>query len=84
MSTLSNKTTSGDFDWPNTREDMDALDTWEYGDELYGTFAKNQAGYKRYRRDIERAYGREKDYDSNVIYINTKKPIGPQLDKINK
>jgi hypothetical protein len=71
MSTLSDKTKSGDFDAPNTKDDMDDLETWEYGDEIKGTFAKSHKGFERYRRDIEKAYGNEDDYDSNVVYINT-------------
>ncbi len=79
--TLSDKTLSGDFDAPNTKDDMDALESWEYGDEIKGTFAKSHKGFRRYREDINRAYGNEDDYNSNVIYINTMKPIGEQLKK---
>jgi hypothetical protein len=82
MGTLSEKTKSGNFDYPNTKDDMEALDTWKYGVKLYGTFAKSCPGEKRYRRDIERAYGNEDDYDSNVVYINTfKGNLKDQLDK---
>ena len=80
---LSDKTISGDFsDAPNTTDDMEALETWEYGDEIKGSFAKSIGAFKRWRDDVERAYGNESDYDSNVLYIDTKRPIGKQLDKL--
>jgi len=75
--------TGSGFNNPNTTDDMIALDTWQFGTKLYGSFAQSLEGYKRYRDDINKAYGNEKDYDSNVIYVDTFKPIGPQLKKFS-
>ena len=79
MDTLSNKTKSGDFEFPTTTEDMEALDTWKPGNTIGGTFAKSLKADKAYRDDINKAYGREKDYYSNVLYVDTMRPIGQQL-----
>jgi hypothetical protein len=81
--TLSNKTKSGDITAPNTTTDVENVAKWKYGDELYGTFAQSLAHWRRYRQDIERAYGNENDYyDGNVIYVDTFKAIGEQLKKL--
>jgi len=83
--TLSNKTKSGDFDWPTTTEDYENMEKWVYGDKLLGAFAKSNAGWKRYRQDIEKAYGNEDSYyDGNVLYVDTFKEIAPQLKKLKK
>lgn len=83
MGTLSDKTVSGDFTTPNTTDDMDALETWEYGDKIEGSFAKSIGAFRRWREDIERAFGNESDYDSNVKYINLfRDTIGDQLKKL--
>jgi len=78
---LSNKTKSGDFTVPNTKDDMEAMEKWQHGDKLYGTFAKSLSAQKRYRDDINKAWGKENAYKKNTIYINTMKPIGDQLKK---
>ena len=83
-STLSNKTKSQDFDWPTTTEDHGNMEKWVYGDELLGAFAKSNDGWKRYREDIERAYGNESEYYKNIIYIDVFKPINEQLKKLKK
>jgi len=78
---LSNKTKSGDFTIPNTKTDMEALAEWKHGDKLYGTFAKSLPAEKNYRNDINKAWGKESKYKKNTIYINTMKPLGPQLKR---
>jgi hypothetical protein len=81
--TLSNKTKSGDFITPSTNDDMERLAQWEYGDDIYGTFAESLAHWRRYREDIEKAYGNEDAYyNGNVIYVDTFRPIGDQLKKL--
>lgn len=80
--TLSQKTSSGEgFNNPNTTDDIEALNMWQFGTKLYGSFALSLEGDKRYRNDINKAYGNENDYYSNVLYVDTFKPIGPQLKK---
>lgn len=68
---------------PTTTEDMEKLFKWEHGDTVQGDAAKDHAGMQDYIDDINEAYGREDDYDSNKIYIDTFKdePIGPRLKK---
>ena len=84
-STLSNKTKSQAFDWPTTTEDHENMEKWVYGDELLGAFAKSNAGWKRYREDIERAYGNEDSYyNGGILYVDTFKPVAEQLKKLKK
>ena len=78
---LSNKTKSGDFTVPNTKDDMEALDTWWHGKKVYGSFAKMTLGEKNYRNDINKAWGKAGQYKKNTIYIDTLKPIQEQLKK---
>jgi len=78
---LSNKTKAGDFTVPNTKDDMTAMEKWQHGDKLYGTFAKSLPGQKRYRDDINKGWGKSSQYKKNTIYINTMKPIADQLKK---
>lgn len=59
---------------PTTTKDMNELYTWEHGDEIYGTQAKENGPMERYRRDINKAYGKEGQYKD--LYINT---FGPAL-----
>jgi hypothetical protein len=85
--TLSEKTKSGDLtgDTISTDEDMTKVSEWKYGIKLFGTFAKSLGAEARYRNDINRAYGKESDYyDGNIIYIDTFKPIGKQLESFKK
>lgn len=81
--TLSDKTKSGSgFNSPTTSTDHENMEKWVYGDEVKGSFVKSLGAWKRYRDDINRAYGNEADYyDGNVVYIDTMKPIGKQLKK---
>ena len=78
---LSNKTKSGDFTVPNTKDDMSEMEKWQHGQKLYGTFAKSLPAQKAYRNDIDKAWGKESKYKKNTIYINTMKPLGPQLKR---
>jgi len=71
-----------DDDVPRTSKDMSRLFMWEHGDKIYGTEAKLQRGMKMYMEDINKAWGREKDYESNMIFIDTTKPIGKQLKEL--
>jgi hypothetical protein len=60
--------------YPTTTEDMTRLFEWKHGDEVYGDFAKDNVGMNSYIDDINRAWGRQDDYDSNKIYVDTFKP----------
>lgn len=84
--TLSNKTKSGDFDWPTTTEDHTNMEQWEVGDDLKGTFAKSNAWYKSHSKDFNRAYGNENAYDGKILYVDTfhKDGIGKQLKRLKK
>lgn len=58
---------------------------WVYGDRLYGSEAKAHNGMKEYRRDIERAYGKQDSYKD--IYIDTFRtdiPVSEQYKKWKK
>ena len=63
----------------STSNDMNKLFEWEYGDTIYGTHAKAHVGMRNYINDIESAYGKQRDYKD--FYVDTFKPIGPQLKK---
>lgn len=67
---------------PRTTIDMYNLYTWEHGDKLYGTHAKSNGAMQRYRNDINKAWGREKDYKKNLIFVDTTRPIGEQLKNL--
>jgi hypothetical protein len=70
-------------DVPTTTKDMNALFTWEHGDEIYGTEAKKKRKYmERYRRDINKAYGKQSQYKD--LYIDTMGPklISKQLEEL--
>ena len=59
----------------NTTYDMHKLYTWEYGDKIYGDHAKGSKAM-----DINRKYGKEKDYEKNTVYIDTlTKRVSDQL-----
>jgi len=66
----------------STTDDISAMFKWKHGDELYGTHAKSHPGMLEYIKDINKDYGREKDYNKNVIFIDTLMPIGDQLKKV--
>lgn len=67
------------FDYfPRTTADVSAAFTWQYGDDpVDGSFAKNMQYYKEYKKDIEKAASEKNQYKD--LYINTFKPVGPQL-----
>lgn len=70
---------------PSTTRDMTALYKWEHGDVLYGTHAKEDVGMKSVIDDTNKAFGREKDYEKNMIFVNTlneKKLVSEQLDEL--
>lgn len=67
---------------PTTTKDMNKLFTWEYGDETYGAHAKGHEGMKEYKKDIEKAYGKQNKYKDLYIDIyDPVKPISKQLDE---
>lgn len=61
---------------PSTTDDMSAAFKWQHGEEIYGTHAKDNKALEEYRRDINRGYNNE---DMEDAYVDTFKPIGPQL-----
>jgi hypothetical protein len=67
---------------PRVSYDMNKLFEWKHGDKVRGTHAKAHVGMKGYRKDINKAYGKESSYKH--IYIDTFKPIGPQLKRLKK
>lgn len=69
---------------PTTTKDMKALMEWEHGQKIYGTFAKESEGQNKYIRDINAAWGKEDIYDEQMIFIDTFKLVGPQLEKLKK
>lgn len=66
---------------PTTRVDMHGLFTWEYGDGVYGNTANSHQGMYNYRRDIERAYGKQGEYKDK--YLDTFKKISDELDRFD-
>ncbi len=78
---LSNKTKDGSLVWPNTTDDMEDLEEWKHGQTVYGSFAKLHSGFKNYRDDINRAWGKENDYKKNTLYVDTLKLVSEQLKR---
>lgn len=77
---LSNKTlnpTSGR--WSTTKDDMDDLFSWWFGDEVKGTHALAHKPMERYRQDMFEGKSKAKSYKNNYILIDTFKPVGEQL-----
>ena len=67
---------------PTTTKDMSALFKWEHGDEVFGTFANEREAMKRYRNDINRAYGKEDKYkDKYIDTLSPTKLVSEQLDE---
>ena len=62
---------------PVTSDDMNKLFEWEFGDDVKGTHANAHVGMQNYRKDINKAFGKQKDYKD--FYVDTFKPVGPQL-----
>ncbi len=67
-------------DIPRTTKDMSEMYKWKYGDEVYGSHAKSHPAMKKYRRDIEREYGVDRD----DVYVDTFKLVSKELDRIEK
>lgn len=64
----------------STTEDMSRLFKWEYGDEIYGSFAKDSPSMNEYINDINVAYGREDDYKPFFVdTLSEKMTVGEQL-----
>lgn len=67
---------------PKTSADMNALFTWEPGDNVDGDHANAHPGMKRYREDMTKAWGAEHAYKH--VWVDTLRPIQPQLNNIKK
>jgi hypothetical protein len=66
---------------PKVSFDMNKLFTWEHGnEEIRGTHAKKHKGMEKYIKDIDQAWGKESQYKH--IYLDTFRPLTPQLEKI--
>jgi hypothetical protein len=66
-----------------TTEDMDAAFSWEHGETLYGSEAKENEGLKRYRKDINSAWGKQSSYKPLYIFTHGyKKSVSEQLDEL--
>lgn len=68
-------------DVPKTTRDMSKLFTWQSGEEVLGDHAKAHIGMKNYIKDIEGAIG---DEGYKHIFIDTFRPLEPQITKIKK
>jgi len=77
------KTTPVSGELATTEKDMDELDNWEFGDpEPTGTHAKNYTPHRRLRNDLRRGKSDARNYDNNVIFINTFGTVSEQLDEL--
>jgi len=61
---------------------MSDMYKWQYNDKLYGSHAKASQGMQNYMDDIKRAWGKEKDYYKNVIYVDTFRKVSEQLEEL--
>lgn len=81
---LSEKTKS-DFnatDVNTTKDDMSALFKWKHGEKIYGTHAKSNNAMRIYRRDINKAYGKQNQYKD--VYVDTFLPFPLTKKRIKK
>jgi glutamate synthase domain-containing protein 1 len=72
---------------PTTTKDRREIAMWKHGDKVYGTEAKDDEFFKEYRKDINKAWGRQDDYEENMIFINTlseKEKVSEQYNKVKK
>lgn len=67
---------------PRTSEDMSKMFKWEHGQKVRGTHAKEDEAFKRYRNDINKAYGQEDSYKD--FYVDTFRPVTEQLKEMKK
>jgi hypothetical protein len=67
---------------PRTSEDMSKMFKWEHGQKVKGTHAKEDEAFKRYRNDINKAYGNEDDY--KTFFVDTFRPVTEQLKEMKK
>lgn len=71
--------------WSSTRKDMEDLMEWEYGDpEPEGSHALGFEPHTRLRRDLAKGAKASRNYDHNVIYVDTFKPVDKQLKEIER
>lgn len=69
----------------NTASDMAAAFRWKIGDpEPTGTFARASVALRELRNDMRRGRAMAEVYEQNYILINTFKPVGPQLEEVNR
>lgn len=66
---------------PTTTKDMNALYKWEKGEKVYGAHAKTYKPMERYRRDINKAYGKQGKYKDLYIDVFGPKLVSEQLKK---
>lgn len=64
---------------PKTTYDMNKLYTWEQGDIVRGTHAKDNSQMGEYIKDINRSWGAQSAYKH--VFIDTFAPIKPQAEK---
>jgi len=63
---------------PRTTVDMSNIMKWEKGDEVRGTFAREETAMKNYRDDIE---GAPDETSYKPLFINTNKLVSEELAK---
>ena len=69
---------------PSTTRDMSAVFTWVKGTKVYGTQAKEAPAQKRYRNDINRAYGQQDKYKDFYVDTLTRPDLISQLKDLKK
>lgn len=65
-----------------TADDMESLFKWEHGDIVRGTKADSNKGMREYRRDINRAWGKQDSYKD--VYVDTFLPYKLTIKRIRK
>jgi hypothetical protein len=74
------RSTSTSDDFPSTKDDMENLFKWEYGQKVLGTHARAHKGMREYRRDIIKAKGKK----YKPVYIDTLLPYPMTKERLNK
>uniref|UniRef100_A0A6M3LA92 Uncharacterized protein n=1 Tax=viral metagenome TaxID=1070528 RepID=A0A6M3LA92_9ZZZZ len=84
---LSNKTKTAPVasELSQTDRDYRIAMEWEVGDpEPQGTYVRSRAHLTRLRNDLRRGVSEAANYKHNVIWVDTFKPIGKQLEELKK
>ena len=69
---------------PKTSVDISNVAKWKHGDKVRGTHAKENEAFKRYRQDINKAYGQQDSYQDFFIDTLIPNNLGKRIKEMKK